>query len=222
MPRRPNPLKAQAIRDLGAEVAEHGRDFEAARAWAETFAAREGMRYVHHSNSPELVAGVATASLELVEELPDLDVIIVPVGGGSGVVSHCIVAKALRPDVQIIGVQAEGAPAVFRSWRERKIQNAAIDTIAEGLATGTVFFAPLRTMIDRMDDMVLVSDEEMAEAIVLLLRTARQLAEPAGAASTAAALKLGERLKGKTVALVLSGGNLPPDELRRLLPARAR
>ncbi len=222
MPRRPNPLKVEAIQALGAEVAVHGRNFEEARLWAEEFARSEGMRYVHHINSPELVAGVATVSLEIVEDLPDVDVIIAPVGGGSGASGHCIVAKALRPDVQVIGVQAEGAPAIYRSWKERRLQQAPIDTFAEGLATGTPFFAPVRTFIDHLDDMLLVSDDEMREAIALLLRAARQLAEPAGAATTAAALKLGERLKGKKVALILSGGNLPLQDLRRILRPRER
>lgn len=220
MPRRPNPLKVEAILALGAEVAVHGRDFEEARAWAEQSARRQGMRYVHHINAPQLVAGVATISLEIVEELPEVDVIIAPIGGGSGATGHCIVAKALRPGVQVIGVQAEGAPAVYRSWRERRLQEAPIDTIAEGLATGTPFFASVRTFIDHLDDMLLVSDDEMREAIALLLRAARQLAEPAGAAATAAALKLGERLKGKKVALILTGGNLPTEELRRILGRR--
>ncbi|HLB27048.1 MAG TPA: pyridoxal-phosphate dependent enzyme [Dehalococcoidia bacterium] len=220
MPRKPNPLKVEAIQALGAEVQLHGRNFEQARSWAEDFARREEMRYVHHINAPELVAGVATLSLEIIEDLPDVDVIITPIGGGSGATGHCLVAKGLRPDVQVIGVQAEGAPAVYRSWKERKLQRAPIDTIAEGLATGTPFFPPVRTFIDHLDDMVLVSDDEMRKAIVLLLRSARQLAEPAGSAATAAALKLSDRLKGKKVAIVLSGGNLPPEALRRILGAR--
>src|SRR3990172_932206 len=222
MPRRPNPLKAEAIQALGAEVALHGRDFEQARAWAEGFARSEGMRYVHHINSPELGAGVATLSLEIIEDLPDVDVIITPIGGGSGATGHCLVAKGLRPNVQVIGVQAEGAAPLYPSFKERKLQRAPTDTIAEGLATGTPFFAPVRTFIDYLDDMLLVSDDEMREAIALLLRSARQLAEPAGAAAAAAALKLGEKLRGKKVAIILSGGNLPVDALRRILSARRR
>lgn len=220
MPVESNPLKVESMRVLGAEVEFHGGDFEEARLWAEEFARGEGMRYVHHVNAPELMAGVATVSLEIVEDLPDVDAIITPIGGGSGVIGHCIVAKALRPSVQVIGVQAEGAPSVYRSWKERRLQNAPIDTIAEGLATGRPYFAPVRTFIDHLDDMLLVSDDEMRDAIALLLRSARQLAEPSGAASTAAALKLAERLKGKKVALVLSGGNLPNEELRRILIGR--
>jgi threonine dehydratase len=219
-PEGANPLKVEAMRSLGAEVAMRGADFEAARSWAEEQAGSEGMRYVHHSVAPELVAGVATVSLEIIEDLPEVDVIIAPTGGGSGVTGHCIVAKALRPEVEVIAVQAEGAPAIYRSWKERKLQTAPIDTIAEGLATGVPYFVPVRTFIDKLDDMVLVSDEEMRDAIALLLRAARQLAEPAGAAATAAAVKLRDRLQGKKVAIVLSGGNLPNDELRAMLAFR--
>jgi len=217
VPEGANPLKVAAMEALGAEVPQRGPTFEEARAWAEDLAAREGMRYVHHASTPELVAGVATISLEIIEDLPDVDVIIAPVGGGSGILGHCIVAKALRPEVEVIAVQAEGAPCYYRSWKERRLQEAPIDTIAEGMATGTPFFAPVRKMIDCLDDFVLVSDDEMREAIALLLRTSRQLAEPSGAASTAAALKLGERLRGKKVALVLSGGNITLDQLRDVL-----
>ncbi len=222
MPRRSNPLKVESIRALGAHVEFHGTDFEKARTWAEGFAQRQGMRYVHHTNAPELIAGVATISLEIIEDLPDVDVIVVPIGGGSGAVGHCLVAKALRPAVQVIGVQAAGAPAAFRSWQERKLQRAAIDTAAEGLATGHAYYAPIKTLIDRLDDMLLVSEEEMRSAIVLLLRSAHQVAEQAGAAATAAALKLGDRIRGKKAAIILSGGNLTVDGLRRVLQQERR
>ncbi len=217
MPRRANALKVESIRALGAEVEFHGANFEEARVWAERFAGREGMRYVHHANTPELIAGVATMSLEIVEELPEVDVIITPIGGGSGALGHCLVAKALRPGVQVIGVQAAGAPAAYRCWQERKLQRAPIATAAEGLATGQAYYTPIKTFIDRLDDMLLVSEEEMREAVVLLLRSAHQVAEQAGAAATAAALKLGDRIKGKKVAIILSGGNLTVEGLRRVL-----
>ncbi len=217
MPRKSNPLKVESMRALGAEVEFHGPNFEKARTWAEGFARRERMRYVHHINAPELVAGVATMSLEIIEDLPDVDVIITPIGGGSGAVGHCLVAKALRPNVQVIGVQTGGAPAAYRSWKERKLQRAPIATAAEGLATGQAYYVPVKTFIDRLDDMLLVSEEEMRQAIVLLLRSAHQVAEQAGAAATAAALKLGDRIRGKKVAIILSGGNMTLDGLRSLL-----
>lgn len=217
MPEEANPLKVESMRALGATVEFHGANFEEARVWAEEQARRAGMRYVHHVNSPELLTGVATLSLEIIEDLPDVDVIVTPIGGGSGAVAHCLVAKALRPQVQVIGVQAAGAPAVYRSFKERKLQRAPIHTHAEGLATGYAYYTPVKTFIDRMDDMLLVSEDELRDAVVMLLRSAHVVAEDSGAAATAGALQLGERLRGKKVAAVLSGGNMTLDGLRRVL-----
>ncbi len=217
MPEEANPMKVESMRALGAEVEFHGANFEEARVWAEETARREGMRYVHHVNTPQLIAGVSTISLEIVEDLPDVDVIITPIGGGSAAVGHCLVAKSLRPHVQVIGVQAEGAPAVYRSWKERTLQTAGIDTAAEGLATGQAYYIAVKTFIDRLDDMLVVSDDEMHDAIVRLLRSAHIVAEESGAAATAAAIKLGDRIRGKKVAIVVSGGNLTLDSLRRVL-----
>ena len=217
MPEEANPMKVESMRALGAEVEFHGENFEEARLWAEETARQKGMRYVHHVNTPELVAGVSTISLEVVEDLPDVDVIITPIGGGSAAVGHCLVAKALQPKVQVIGVQAQGAPAVYHSWRERELQAAGIETAAEGLATGQAYYTAVKTFIERMDDMLLVSDEEMRQAVVLLLRAAHVVAEESGAAAAAAAVKLREGLAGTNVAIVVSGGNMTLDSLRRVL-----
>ncbi len=217
MPEEANALKVESMRALGAEVEFHGANFEEARLWAEGYAREHGMRYVHHINTPELVTGVATLSLEIVEDLPDVDVIVTPIGGGSGAVGHCLVAKALKPDVQVIGVQTAGAPAVYRSWRERRLQRAPIHTAAEGLATGYAYYVPVQTFIERMDDMLLVTEEEMRAAVVRLALAAHQVAEYAGAAATAGAVQIAERLRGKKVAIVLSGGNMTLDGLREAL-----
>jgi len=217
VPEEANPMKVESMRALKAEVEFHGENFERARLWAEETARRDGMRYVHHVNSPQLVAGVATISLEIIEDLPDVDVIITPIGGGSAAVGHCLVAKTLRPNVELIGVQAEAAPAVYWSWKERELQTAPIGTSAEGLATGQAYYYAVKTLIDRLDDMVLVSDDEMRDAVVLLVRSAHIVAEESGAAATAAAMKLRERLAGKKVAIVVSGGNMTLDSLRRVL-----
>ncbi len=219
MPEEANPMKVESMRALGAQVEFHGADFELAREWAENHARETGMRYVHHINAPELVAGVGTISIEIVEDLPDVDVIIGPVGGGSSAVSHCIVAKALRPGVEVIGVQAAGAPAVYRSWKERRIQEAGIDTAAEGLATGRAYYVAVKTLIDRLHDMVLVTEDEIDEAIRTLARTMHVVTEQAGATATAAATQIRDRLQGKKVALIASGGNLTLDALRQILNA---
>jgi len=144
MPRRANPLKVEAIRALGGQVAFHGRHFEKARAWAEKHSARSGLRYVHHINEPLLIAGVATMALEIIEDLPDVEAIVTPVGGGSGAIGHCLVAKALRPNTRIYAVQAEKAPAAYLSWKKGKLIRAPIATFAEGLATGVAFYTPIR------------------------------------------------------------------------------
>jgi threonine dehydratase len=212
-----NPLKVAAMRALGAEVVLEGRDFDEAREWVEGTAEREGYRYVHSANEPLLIAGVATGSLEVAEALPEVDVIIVPIGAGSGACGHCIAAKAICPRVQVIGVQAEGANPVYRSLKEGGMVSLdRMDTFAEGIATRVPFALPVTLLRKHLDDIVLVSDEEMKLAILLLAEAVRQTAEGAGAASTAAALGLKDRLRGKTVALILSGGNITLETLREI------
>ncbi len=217
MPDEANPMKVESMRALGAEVLFHGADFEEAREWAEARAASESIQYIHHSNAPRLVTGVATMSIEVIEDLPDVDVILTPIGGGSGALGHCLVAKELRPGVEVIGVQAAGAPAVYESWKSHTLRESGIDTAAEGLATGAAYHPAVRTLIDRLDDFVLVSEEEIREAMLALARTAHVIAEEAGAAATAAAVQLRERLAGKKVVIIVSGGNVPLDHLRRVL-----
>ena len=217
VPEGANPGKVESMRQLGAEVIFHGRDFEEARAHCEALAQREGYRYVHSGNEPYLIAGVGTITLEILEDRPETEVIIVPVGGGSGAAGACIVAKAVNPAIQVIGVQSDQSPAAFQSWRSRSLIQAPNRTVAEGLATGAPFELPQRILWELLDDFVLVSDGEILQAIALYLEKAHSLAEGAGAAPLAAALKLRDRLAGKKVALVLSGGNLSMEQLRRVI-----
>jgi threonine dehydratase len=222
-PRGSNPLKVAAMRALGAEVVLEGRDFDEAREWVERTAEQAGSRYVHSANEPLLIAGVGTLSLEIMEEVPDVDVIVAPIGAGSGACGHCITAKALSRRVQVIGVQAEGAPPVYRSLKEGgMVRLDRMDTFAEGLATRVPFALPLTILRRDLDDIVLVSDEEMKLAILLLAEAVRQTAEGAGAATLAAALRLQDRLRGKTVVLTLSGGNIPLETLAELYRDEAR
>jgi len=217
-PKNCNPYKRRAMERLGARVTLVGKDFDESRLWAEEEAARQGYRDVHAANEPLLIAGVGTMSLEIMEELPEVDVIINPLGGGSGCSSHCIVAKGIKPDVEVIGVQAERAPAVYLSWKAGELRETeSSDTFAEGLATRVAFALPFSIIRDRIDDIMLVSEEEMRQAIVTLLDKAHMLAEPAGAASLAAALKAKGRLRGKKVVLVLTGANITLEQLRAVL-----
>jgi len=217
VPEAVNPDKLAAMRALGAEVVLHGRDFDDARAHCEAVGAREGLRYVHSANEPDLIAGVGTYALEIVEALSEPDVVLVPVGLGSGICGTALVLAERCPRTRLLGVQAEGAPAVTLSWRAgRPVETATPATFAEGVATRVPASLTLEIMRRLVHDMVLVSDEELREGIRILLRLTHNLAEGAGAASTAAAWKLRDRLAGKTVVGVLSGGNLDIRELARL------
>lgn len=219
VPERANPVKLASMRALGAELIVHGRDFDEAREHCEQLAEAHGYRYVHSGNEPLLIAGVGTETLEVLEERPDVDAVIVPVGGGSGAAGACVVAKAVRPAIEVIGVQSDAAPAAFRSWRDRTLVDDECSTAAEGLATRVPFELPQRILWEHLDDFVLVSEDRLREATRLMIEHTRNLVEPAGAAPLAAALKLRERLRGRRIALVLSGGNISPAQLAELLSA---
>ncbi|WP_406694674.1 threonine/serine dehydratase [Singulisphaera sp. Ch08] len=218
MPEEANPMKVAATRAFGAEVVLHGRDFDEARRAAEARARQEGMRYVHSADEPLLIAGVGTYTLELFEVAPDLDVLFVPVGGGSGVLGAAVVARAVNPKTKVIGVQAEGAPAVYLSWKAgHRVSTDEVSTFAEGLATREPFDLPLQLLPKLVDEIMLVSDAELEAAIRLLLETTSQVAEGAGAAAVAGAYQRRDELEGKSVGLILSGGNLGMTTLKRIL-----
>jgi len=217
VPEGANPVKLASMRALGAELVVHGRDFDEAREHCERLAEEHGYRYIHSGNEPHLIAGVGTHTLEILEEQREIDVVIVPIGGGSGAAGACI---AGGDSVEVIGVQSEAAPAAYRSWKERSLVEDRMGTRAEGLATRVAFELPQRILWEQLDDFVLVSEEELGAAVLRMLELTRNLAEPAGAAPLAAALKLRDRLAGKRVALILSGGNISPEHLREIL-ARA-
>jgi threonine dehydratase len=218
VPRNNNPDKVAAMRTLGAELIEHGKDFDEAREHCEAIRHREGLRYVHSANEPDLIAGVGTLALEIFDELPEPDVILAPVGLGSGICGTALVAAARRPQTRVIGVQSELAPAVTLSWRSgERVETDTPRTFAEGMATRVPADMTLEIMRRHVHDMILVGDEELREMIRLLLRVTHNLAEGAGAASTAAAFQIREQLAGKTVVGVLSGGNLDLRVLGRIL-----
>ena len=218
-PEGANPVKVEAMRDLGAEVVLVGRDFDEAREHCEGLAAEHGYRYIHSGNEPDLIAGVATHTFELFEEIPDVDVILVPVGGGSGAAGACIVAKSIRPNVEVIAVQSAQAPTAHDSWRAGEPVERPNTTVAEGLATRTAFDLPQRILRDKLDDFVLVSDDAVLAAVKLMIEKTRTLVEPAGAAPLAAALSptMRPRLAGRRVALICSGANISPAQLRDVM-----
>jgi len=217
MPEGSNPNKVASMRRLGAELVFFGKVFDECRAYCEALVKERGARYVHPANEPLLIAGVATYSLEILEDLPQTDVIFVPMGGGSGAAGACIVAKALNPKVKVIAVQSQEAPAGYQSWKERRIVERPNATFAEGIATGSGYELTQEILWRYLDDFVLVSDHEIKQAIVHLLERAHTLAEGAGAAPLAAAIKLRNQLQGKRVVCVVSGGNISLAQLMDVL-----
>ena len=210
-------LAGAIARGMGAEVIFHGANFDEARPYCEALAADCGFRYVHSANEPLLIAGVATETAEMLEDQPDLEVIIVPVGGGSGAAGACIVAREINPAIRVIGVQSDAAPANYESWRQRKLIAAANTTLAEGLATGTAFILPQSILWEMLGDFVLVSDHEILCAMAWMIERAHTLAEAAGSAALAAAYLLRDELRGRKVGLVCSGGNATPAQVRLAL-----
>jgi len=215
-PEGANPVKVEAMRDLGAEVVLVGRDFDDAREHCERLAAEHGYRYIHSGNEPDLVAGVATHTLEILEERPDIDVVLVPVGGGSGAAGACIAAKSIRSEIEVIAVQSTAASTAHDSWRAGAPVERPNTTIAEGLATRTAFELPQRILRDMLDDFVLVTDDLLLAATATMIEKTRTLVEPAGAAPLAAALspEVRARLAGRHVALICTGANISPAQLR--------
>jgi threonine dehydratase len=218
VPRGNNPEKNAGMTALGADVVEHGKDFDEAREYVATLVEARGYRYLHPANEPLLIAGVGTYALELFADAPSLDVVIVPIGLGSGICGTALVREHLSPKTKLIGVQAERAPAIYLSWKEKRmISTESADTFADGLATRVPAEMTQNIINQKVDDIVTVSEEEIAHAIRLLLFHTHNLAEGAGAASLAAALKLRTQLTGKRVAIILSGGNIDAATLKRVL-----
>jgi threonine dehydratase len=219
VPEQANPVKVGAIRALGAGVVSHGRDFDEAREHCARLAAEHGYRYVHSGNEPDLIAGVATITLEILDQQPEIDVVVVPVGGGSGAAGACIVADRSPTGVEVVAVQSEAAPAAFHSWQTRALVEDEMRTFAEGLATRVGFELPQRILWQLLETFVLVSDDQIRRAMLHMIEGTRNLCEAAGAAPLAAALELRDHLAGRRVALVCSGGNVSLAQLRELLAA---
>src|SRR5262249_25682125 len=224
-----NPEKNAAVRAYGARLVEYGRDFDEAREEVERLSKAENLRYIHSANEPHLINGVGTYAVEIIEALQEqgkkADAIFAPIGLGSGICGVITAFRALSPETKINGVQAEGAPSVYLSWKEgRIIETKDAHTFADGVATRV----PAALTFDiikgaggsdgrsGVDEIVLVSDSEIIRAIRTLWRTTHNLVEGAGAAATAATIKLRERLEGQTVVNVLSGANLDTASISKI------
>jgi len=213
-----NPIKVASIRSYGASIIEQGADYDEARLNAETLAKEHGYRYIHSANEPHLIAGVGTLALEMIEDQPDLDAVIAPVGAGTCACGAAIAYKALSPSTRIIAVQTEALPAVYNSWLSGNLESTPpAKTIADGLATRQAFQLPIQILRTLADDFTLVNEAEIRAAIKHYVEKAHTIAEGAGAAPLAAAIKLRHHLNGKKVGLILTGANITGDILRDVL-----
>ncbi|HJR61937.1 MAG TPA: threonine dehydratase [Vicinamibacterales bacterium] len=218
VPRANNPEKNAAMRAFGATVLEVGRDFDEAREHVEALQRANGLRYVHSANEPHLIAGVATYALEIFDQLPEAEIVLVPIGGGSGACGCALVRTLLRSRAEIIGIQAQGADAFTRSWRTGvRVVGEHAATFAEGMATRVTFDTTFAILREQLNDVVTLTEEELKEGVRLALRTTHNLAEGAGAASLAAAMKLRDRLRGRSTVCVMSGGNIDQATLAGIL-----
>lgn len=218
VPEGSNPAKIAAMRSWGAEIVIHGKDFDETREKVEAIAAERGMRYVHPANEPMLIAGVATMALEVLEALPEAEVLFCAVGGGSSCSGAALVAQALKPSLQVIGVQSARASSAYESWRQKKlVTTGRSDTFAEGMATRVAFEMTQQILWRYLKRFVLVEEEDLRQAIIHYLERVRTLAEGAGAAPLAAAIKCRDEIQGRKVILYLSGGNLSRQNLLHLL-----
>lgn len=220
VPEGNNPEKNAAIQAFGAELVIHGKDYDAAREYCGELMAKEGLRYIHSGNEPDLIHGVGTYSLEILEDLPNIDTILIPIGGGSAICGAITVFRALMPDVKIIGVQAANADCVYQSWKAgHAVETESANTFADGLATRVTMALPLSIILDEVDDIITVSEDEIRSAAKLTITTTHNLVEGAAAATIAAVRKERDALQGRTVATVLSGGNIDQATLRWVMEA---
>ena len=213
-----NPEKNEAMRGFGAELVEEGRDYDEAVEVADRLVRERGLRLVHSSNTPQVLAGAATLSLEVVEQAESLDAMVIAVGGGSQAVGALTVARERRPGLKVYGVQARGASAIHDSWHAGEVRETrSAETFADGIATRKPPALTFPALKEGLAGFVTVDDGQIAAALRLLLRTTHNLAEGAGAAGLAGVFALREELAGRTVAVVISGGNIDQPTLRRVL-----
>lgn len=220
VPHGNNPEKNAAMRAYGAELIEHGGDFDEAREYADRRCRDEGLTFVHNADEPDLIHGVGTYMIEILDQWPEVDTVIVPVGGGSGICGVLTVVRALKPDVRVIGVQAANAPSVFLSWKEKRmVETESAKTYADGLATRVPFSLPFRIMQDNADEIVTVEEESIRKANKLIIETTHNLVEGASATTIAAAVDLKDSLQGRNVAAIMTGANIDQATLKWVLEA---
>ena len=209
MPRFTPGVKVAATEGFGAEVVLHGDTLEAARAHARALAAQQGLTFVHPYDDDAIMAGQGTVALEMLAEQPDIDTLVVPVGGGGLISGMAVAARAMRPDVRIVGVQTERFPAVVNAITGSQ-RPQGLSTIAEGIAVGAPGERCVAVIQELVDELLLVDEGDIEHAIIQLLEIEKTLVEGAGAAGLAAVLRHKAHFAGRKLGLVLSGGNIDP------------
>jgi threonine dehydratase len=218
VPKGNNPEKNAAMRALGATVVEEGRDYDEAVVEMLRLAAHEGRVVAHSTNDARIIAGAATMTLEILEQKPDLDALVIAVGGGSQAVGAMTVARAMAPHLQVFGVQAAGASAIHDSWHAgMRVTTMRADTFAEGVATRTTYDLTFPALQAGLAGFVTVTDTEIAESMRTIISMTHNLVEGAGAMGIAGLLKLKKRLAGRRVGVIFCGGNIDSGTLRRVL-----
>jgi len=218
MPETTPLVKVQQTEQYGPQVILWGEDFEDAQTHAGSLAAERGLTFVHPFDDDRVIAGQGTVGLEIARQVPDLDCAILPVGGGGLIAGVATALKALRPEVRVVGVQAENAPASHQRYKARKLARvASACSIVDGIAVGEPCPRTLQTILARVDDIVTVSDREIARAMLELLEHHKLVAEGAGATPVVALEKCCADLRGRTVVLVISGGNVDVTTLATII-----
>lgn len=218
VPENNSPDVNAAILSYGAQLIEKGSDFYETQNYCEELSESTGYYYLRQGNEPRLITGIATMGLEILDELPDVEVIIMPMGGGTGCAALAKVIEGINPKVELIGVQAERMPSFYESWKQgKRVIVPAAHTVAEGLAARSVYEIPYMILKDLIKDVVLLTEEELLEGVRLALRYTQNLAEVAGAAALSASFKIKPHLAGKRVVAVMTGGNMDLERLSQIL-----
>jgi threonine dehydratase len=220
VPQGNNPEKNASMRAMGAEVIERGATYDESAAYCAQLCAERDMTLVHSTSNRDVIAGAGTMTLEIVEQRPDLDALIIALGGGSQAVGALTVAAARKPALAVIAAGAAGAPAQYESWRSGKILSGLpVNTMAEGVATGSAYEMTFDTLRDGLADFQPVSEAEILQGIRDYIAITHNIAEGAGAVGLAGLKKLAPKLAGQHVAVILCGGNLSNDGLRKAVTA---
>lgn len=215
VPENNNPVKNRSIKSTGATLVEAGKTFEEASSVVAELSDKHELYYAHPANEPHLINGVGTEFIEVIEKVPDLDAIILPIGAGSEAAAAITVMKSINPNIQIFAVQAESSSAAYQSWKAGKIVTSSNTTFAGGFATGVAYEIPFEIYKESLHDFVVLSEDEIYEGIALAGYYTHNFIEGAGASTIMAAIKLKNLLKGKKVALQFSGCNASPDEINK-------